>query len=127
MYRTLIAAAALATISLGTSNASLAQEWNIRDWSAPTWTSRDQLSEETPTEDVEGQRCLGGLINLTEERTMIMNVGGESDVDRRALLTEDELAAVAGGIFVGQHEVFYGPWPQPVGNPPPPPPSGYTP
>ena len=65
MYRTLIAAAALATISLGASNASLAQEWNIRDWSAPTWTSRDQLSEETPTEDVEGQ--------LTGEETQAPN------------------------------------------------------
>ena len=58
---------------------------------------------------------------------MIMNVGGKSNVDRPALLTEDEIAAVAGGMFAGQHEVFYGPWPHPVGNPPPPPPGGYTP
>ena len=59
---------------------------------------------------------------------MTKSVVAASTFDGLAVLTEDEIAAVAGGIVIGGHEVFYGPSPHPgPGGNPPTPPGGYTP
>jgi len=58
---------------------------------------------------------------------MTTSVLAAATFDAPAALTEDEIAAVAGGIVIGGHEVFYGPSPRPVVGDPTPPPGGYTP
>src|SRR5262245_44379484 len=55
MYRTLVAAAAFAVISVGAITTSHAQQWNLPELSAPAQLSNQYISQPAPGDDIQGR------------------------------------------------------------------------